>query len=99
MLYQKMLAGFSPSCTFAYEIFQEVMMMKKKSVVAAALLVMGACFLATAFGQGKHTSSLDRCVRNCDMSYKSCMSSKKKSAHCAEKRRSCRTACAKSHGR
>lgn len=75
--------------------------MKKLALMAVAVMFGAYMFNSVADAQGKHRSRLDNCVRKCDGSYQSCRSSAKKNSagKCSEKRRACRTACAKAHGR
>ena len=75
--------------------------MKKLALMAVAVMFGAYMFNSIAEAQGKHRSRLDVCVRKCDGNYQSCRSSARKNSagQCSEKRRACRTACAKSHGR
>ena len=75
--------------------------MKKFAVIAMAVVFGAYMFNSVADAQGKHGSTHDNFVRKCDSSYQGCRSSAKKnsSGKCSDKRRSCRTACAISHGR
>ena len=74
--------------------------MKKMMIALTAAAFLASVSVGEIGAQSKQNSPMNRCVKKCDSSYRSCMGGKSKRAdRCSDNKRKCRNACAKRGGR